>query len=287
MTRHIIIMAIAIIGSIGLLILGACLILFNNGSHEKLQSSATSDTSPSPTPFFSQSNLSRLQEQGLIFNNKIYNTSPPVIVASCFSGSLPDEDEYPKEYSELTGVHRVKSVVAARAAKTGSCLEVELPRSPDRILWISGAVPGNQYVLSLANTKGTMSFTYKANSKGRIFLANRPFPISAFYNYEVRLSPVCDGKTGGWAPTVTGQEVFGATQGDPLTANVYGPPGEDCRIVTVYTSDEVLMQNCDPCPGNQQVWLVCATLTDSERSKPVNGTLDLLDDKKSKLSIPK
>ena len=134
MTRHSVIVAVAMISSIGLLVLGACLISFSNGSREKLQSSTARDTSPTPVRFFSQSNLSGLQEEGLIFHDKIYNTSPPVIVASCFSGSLPGEDEYPKDYSELTGVQRVKSAVAASASGDGRCLEVSIPRSVDRIL---------------------------------------------------------------------------------------------------------------------------------------------------------
>jgi hypothetical protein len=146
-------------------------------------------------------------------------------------------------------------------------------------------IPNNKYVFTLRNTQTTKKFIYTANAQGRIFLANQPFPIRAFDLYEYRLSPVCDDKTGGWSPTVSGEQVFGATQGEPVYASVNTMDSGGCTRVHVASDKEILMPNCTACAEKvTEVWMVGTMLAGSKKVR--GGILELLDDNNSKLPIP-
>lgn len=278
---------VAVLISISLLVilvLGVCLSSHNKGSREKVQTT-TSATNPPPLQnIFSPNNLAKLEKDGLLFHDMI-PSSPPIIVASCTRKSLPKPEEYPKDYSKLTDVSRVISAVASRAEGSGLCQEVSLSRGLDNILWLAGMIPNNKYVFTLRNTQTTKKFIYTANAQGRIFLANQPFPIRAFYLYEYRLSPVCDDKTGGWSPTVSGEQVFGATQGEPVYASVDTMDSGGCTRVHVASDKEILMSNCTACAEKDiDVWMVGTLLAGSKKVR--GGILELLDDNNSKLPIP-
>ena len=295
MTKSLVLATLYTVVSLGLLIAILVYTISNAKRLDRIESERFATATPSSELVTVKlSSKEDLASAGL-FKNTMQSSSGEITMISCVESALPTA--YPKGYDTQDGVLYVSSTPATRSLGQGKCLQVAITRGFDTILWISGMKPGSEYKLSI----GDKNFTYKADSDGRIFLAERPFPTGPFVNYPIRLEPVCS-DTGGWADPTGSLAVFGVPQSTSLVKTTSKKLSSDCKLVEVFPSQEdqgkfpdILLASCAPCnpdpdPDHDEVkvWVTGARLASAALKELAANRkpLTLRDELHSELPLP-
>lgn len=224
--------------------------------------------------------------------------NPNVPIVSCSTSRIPSST-YPPGYKDFKGVEQIEGI---ELSKTDDPTPFSLSREGDVVLWIAGLVPLKPCTFTISKGSHSWKFSYTADKDGRVFLAEKPFPIVLLPYSNVQFGQ--SSLTSSESPGPTG-EIFGHII-SPYKADLVvdlscqkkcaalTPAMQKLKAckVSILAGNNILMGGCENCSDHnspRKLWAVYGILDDKSRStlqSTMGNSIKLLDHEQSTLSLP-